>query len=629
MSTIKLLEKHVIKTAVIVDDGLDQLPLVEELIGVDDDWSVFWADLSDADKVLLQEIYPEYDSIDAQQLISDQVFIDAVFEARARFESLALSDIFSNFLLAQASVQAFVAKVQALLEGWGMTVERVGRDFVDRASKVDLIVVDLFLGSAQQKSDKARSIDGLRKVLIQRDDKPPSVILTSAHNDLDNLRHEFRDKTGLHASGFRALSKSDILKDGHLEQVVNELITHRDNSLKLRAFIKCWKDGMIEAVNRTVTEMRKLDLEDIAHLKALTLAAEGESVGGYLVNVMDQVVMYELEAETGVIDASAQLNSMTSAEFPPNTIVGSKDTLSVVRKTLFAHSNRRRLDEEDGFPVLFGDVIAMKTGEHNSKRSIFEGEKDRVFLVITPICDLIRKEPKTQRAVLLVGKCTDLNAAAYKRNAVGHHSPILVLEGERRVIVNWDLKHLETVSSKKLKGMLSENGLAYVPCRMREHAALALQQALLSGMGRIGELVPMPSMFPITCSVFYTAKDKSLKMIDIALIGVCVVGPKDTPVLVFDSSQRTAFQDAVTSILDDINAKSVDKVKNTIAADVLNQIFAKGFACKMDEGSRPLSFDVEGKTKELGKVTVNIDASTGFPDAGQRQVMGLIFEIRD
>jgi hypothetical protein len=629
MSTLKLLEEHKIKTAIIVDDGLDQFPLAEELIGVDNDWTVFWDDLSEADKGLLLKVYPTYENTDAQALMSDQEFIGTVFEARAQFESAALVDIFSPFLLARANVEAFVDRVQALLESWGMAVERVGRDFVDRASKVDLIVVDLFLGSAQQGNDKDRSIDGLRKVLSKRNDEPPSVILTSAHNDLNNLRHDFRDETGLHASGFRALSKADIVKDGHLEQVVNELITHRKNSLKLRAFINCWKDGMTQAVTRAVTEMRKLDLEDIAHLQALTLAGEGESVGSYLVDVMDQVVMYELEAEEGVIDAAVQLNSMTSAEFPPNAIVGSKDTLSVVRKTLFAHSNRRRLDEEEGFPVLFGDVIAMKPGAHNSKRSIFEGDKERVFLVMTPICDLIRKEPKTKRAVLLVGNCTELNAAAYKKNAVGHYSPILVLEGARRVIVNWDLKHLETVSSKKLKGMLSENGLAYVPCRMREHAAIALQQTLLSEMGRVGEIVPMPSMFPITCSVFYTAKDKSLKKIEIALAGVCVVGPKGTPVLAFDSSQRTAFQVALTSTLEDIYATSVDKVKSTLSADVLNQIFTKGFACKMDDGSKPLNFDVEGKSKELGKVIVNVDASTGFPDAGQRQGMGLIFEIRD
>lgn len=474
-----------------------------------------------------------------------------------------------------------------------------------------------------------QSINGLRKILEQKGERPPPVILTSAHNGLNSLRHEFRDDTGLHASGFRALSKSEILQDGHLEQLIYELVAHRENSLKLSAFISSWSTGMQQALRRTTTEMRKLDLEDIAHVQALMLAGEGTSVGSYLVDVMDRVVVYELESENVVIDAALELGDMTSKEFPPNTIVGSKDTLSVVNKTLFVHKNRLRLAEKDGFPVSFGDVIAVKSGAANSSRTIFEGDKDRVFLVLTPICDLVRKEPKAKRAMLLAGTCTELNAQAYKENASGHHSPIMVLESGRRVIVNWDLKHVETVSSKKLKSMLSDKGSAYVPCRMREHAATALQQTLLSDLGRVGEIVPMPSMFPVTCNVFYTGTDRTLKKLDIALNGICVIGAKNSSILAFDSSQRTMFQAAVTDVLDDIYRTSDVKVKAALAADALNQIFTKGFTCKMEPKTMPCKLQIDGKLQEIGKVILNQDANEVFEDPGQRQGMGLIFELRE
>lgn len=629
MNTKNLLKAQNIKTAIIVDDGVDLVPYVSDLVGVRDDWTLFWEDLSEADDEILHEVYPEFEEIDANDLIEDQVFIIALFHARARFESEALKAVFSDFLAKQAQVKAFIDQVTILLTGWGMTVEREGRDFVEKAAIADFIILDLFLGSAQSGQDKERSIRGLREILRRKGDTPPPVILTSAHNDLSLLRHQFRDDTGLHASGFRALSKSEILEYGHLEQLVYELVAHRVNSLKLGAYISSWSAGMEQALKRTTTEMRKLDLEDIAHVQALMLSDEGASVGSYLVDVMDRVVAHELEAENGVIDAALALGDMTSKEFPPNTIVGSKDTLSVVHKTLFVHNNRFRLAEKDGFPVSFGDVIAVKPDAASSSRTIFEGDKNRVFLVLTPICDLVRKEPKAKRAMLLAGTCTELNAQAYKENASGHHTPVMELEGGRRVIVKWDPKHVETVSARKLKSMLSGKGSAYLPCRMREHAATALQQTLLSDLGRVGEIMPMPSMFPVTCNVFYTGKDKTLKKLGISLNGVCVIGSKKSSILAFDSSQRTEFQAEVTGVLDDVYSTSEVKVKAALAPDALNQIFTKGFVCKMEPKTMPCKLQIDGGEQEVGKVLLNQDANVVFQNAGQRQGMGLIFELTE
>ncbi len=629
MSTKNLLKANNIKTVALVDDGLDPTPFLSDLVGVRDDWTVFWDDLSEADEKLLDEVFPGHASRDAEDLIDDLAFVTAIFLERAGFESDALVNIFQDFLVKQAEVEIFVTEAETLLKGWGLKVLRLGRDFVTTARSADLLVLDLFLGSDQGDKDKKRSMEGLRKILEVKGRTPPPVILTSAHTGLNNLRHEFRDETGLLASGFRTLSKPDIHVAGHLEQLVYELVSHRENSLKLGTYITSWREGMERALQRATTEMRKLDLEDIAHLQALTLSGEGASIGSYLVDVMDRVVVHELEAEDGVIDAALELGDLTSKEFPPNTIVGSKDTLSVVHKTLFVHKNRLRLAEKNGFPVSFGDVVAAKPDATTLSRTIFEGEKDRVFLVLTPICDLVRKKPNAKRAMLLAGTCTELNAQTYKENAIKNHTPVMELEDGRRVIVNWDLKHVETVSAKKLKRMLSVDGSAYVPCRMREHAATALQQTLLSDLGRIGELVPMPSMFPVTCNVFYTGKDKTLKKLEIVLNGICVIGSKNSSILAFDASQRTEFQAVVTDALNDVYKTSEPKVKNALAADALNQIFTKGFPCKMEAKTMPCKLQIDDKELEIGKVILNQDANMVFQDPGSRQGMGLIFELTE
>jgi hypothetical protein len=471
-------------------------------------------------------------------------------------------------------------------------------------------------------------MDGIRAILAKRVDNPPPVILTSAHTNLNSLRHEFRDDTGLLASGFRTLGKAEVHVAGHLEELIYELVSHRENSLKLGAFLLSWEIGMPQALKRATTEMRKLDLEDIAHLQKLMLADEGAAVGDYLVDVMDHVLLHELEAEGVVIDAAKELNNMTSIEFPPNAIAGSKDTLSVVRKTLYVNDKRRELDSVDGFPVTFGDVLATNASIPDRVGTIFEGEEERVYVVLTPICDLVRENPKAKRALLLSGNCKPLTAQAYKaQNAKALHTPVLEYSDKRRVIVNWDLKHIETVSLNALVNMFAGGG-AYVACRMREQTATALQQALVSDLGRVGEMRIMPSMFPVECKIYYTDTQKALKPLGMTLSGVCVIGP-DSSVLAFDAGQRREFQACVVEAQKDVFPNSSDKLASTLTAEALNQLFTRGFVYKMTDKALPCEIDVAGKKVQIGKVIFNKDATIVFKEPGPRQGEGLIFELTE
>lgn len=629
MITKDLLKANNIETVALVDDGLDTTPFLSDLGGVRDQWAVFWDDLSKADKKLLDEIFPDHNSQDAEVLIDDLGFVTAVFASRDQFESAALVDVFEVFLVKQVEVKRFIAEAETLLSGWGLKVVRSGREFVDAAVSADLLIVDLFLGSEQGELDKKRSMDGIRDILTKRVSNPPPIILTSAHTDLNNLRHDFRDYTGLLASGFRTLGKSEIHVAGHLEELVYELVSHRENSLKLGAFLTSWKIGMPKALKRATTEMRKLDLEDIAHLQKLMLADEGAAVGCYLVDVMDQVLLHELEAEGVVIDAAKELNNMTSIEFPPNVITGSKDTLSVVRKTLYVNDKRRKLDSDDGFPVRFGDVLATNASILDRVGTIFEGKEERVYVVLTPNCDLVRENPKAKRALLLSGTCKALTAQAYKtQNAKALHTPVLKLSGQRRFIVNWDLKHIETVSLNALVTMFGEVEGAYVACRMREHTATALQQTLVSDLGRVGEMRVMPSMFPVECKIYYTDAEKALKPLDMTLSGVCVIGT-DLSILAFDAGQRREFQSCVVGAAEDVFPKSSEKLASTLTAEALNQLFTRGFVYKMTDKPLPCEIDIGGKKVQIGKVILNQDATIIFKEPGPRQGEGLIFELTE
>jgi len=623
------LKQEDVSTALIVDDGVDPSPLLSDLGNVDDEWSVFWADLTDKDKKLLDEIYPQYRDLDAEALATDQVFVTLMFERHKDFSGEAIDKVFENFLNNQQQVRKFINAAAARLKGIGIQVSEVGRDFVAAAKDTDLIILDLFLGSEQAEGDKDRSINGLKEVLRDRPDSPPMVLLTSAHNSLHNLRHEFRDETGLLASGFRTIKKSEIEEDGRLEQLVYELAEHRGDALKLWAFLRSWESGISQALRRAQREVRKLDLEDLSHVKQM-LSPEGVPLGGYMVDIMDAVLAHELEAEQGVIDAAIALNALEATNFPPNSITGNKNTLEVVRKTLFVNEKRRQLDPSDGFPVSLGDILAVSPeadGLDALEGTIFEGEEHRVFLVLTPLCDLVRDPPKAKRVLLLAGTFHDHGALNFKAVANSAHTPVLDLNAEQRGIVKWDLKHIETLGCNAVADLLSADGPCFIPARLKEHTAIALQQKLLSDLGRVGELKTMPSMFPVRCIVYFTNSHRELVSLAMNLDGV-LVGESSNR-LAFDAAHRFDFMKEVRAAIADVYNTSEAKLQSTLDPRAMDALFTTGVVYKSDSKPKPCKVPGDGGDVEIGKIIINVSAQDAFQEVSQHQGSGLIFELNE
>lgn len=632
MDFSELFEKQNVIRALIVDDGVDPSPLVADLGNVDDEWSIFWADLRPDDEKLLSDLYPGYEDVDTEELIQDQKFVSLVFEHRADFSGEALGQVFDTFLSNQIHVRKFIETTSNLLGGWGLEVNEVGRDFVEAAQDADLIVVDLFLGSAQAHADKELSISSLERLLRSRQDNPPMVLLTSAHTNLQNLRDEFRDETGLLASGFRTISKDDIGEEGRLQQLVFELVEHRSDALKLWAFLNSWNKGISQALLRAQRDVRKLDLEDLSHVN-LMLSSEGVPLGGYMVDIMDAVLAHELEADDGVIQAAIELNSLEATTFPPNSISGNKNTLEVVRKTLFVNEKRLKLDPCDGFPVSLGDIIAIvpdKDGPDSRSGTIFAGEERRVFLVLTPVCDLVREPPNAKRVLLLAGVFHEHGAASFKDVAKGEYTPVLELGPDCRGIVKWDLKHIETVDRDRLRGLLSDEGLCFVAARLKELPTISLQQKLLSDLGRVGELKTMPTMFPVKCNVYYTNTEGELTSLETELDGILVSGKSSQ--LAFDAAHRPDFMKEVHNAIKTVYNRSAERLKSVLEPSALDMIFTKGIEYKADE-TKPKPCKVfssnDSKDIEVGKIIFNTSVETAFSERSSHQSVGLIFELRE
>jgi hypothetical protein len=191
----------------------------------------------------------------------------------------------------------------------------------------------------------------------------------------------------------------------------------------------------------------------------------------------------------------------------------------LVYQCIYQHPQRLVVKSaEGGAPVSFGDVLIRQTV--NAAQP-----SEEVLVVLTPACDLARARAK--RVLLMRGTCEDLSPKSwsYKGNAV--KTPILKFPSGHRVWVRWDLKDLRAMPLDELTQALGA-GTMTGALRLRDGQALELQQRLLSDLGRVGVVAPMPATFPVSVDMHFVAPDDTLTRLPLKLVdeegGVCYMG---------------------------------------------------------------------------------------------------------
>lgn len=524
MTLAQLLVAKNITSALIVDDVCDAVPTARDIGAANPAWPTFNDDLTPDQRALITAAFPSAEERSFDELIEDNGFVAALWALR---EELApTSDaLFELYVADQVADQKFVDIAVTRLEAQGLACATSGRQFIDAAQGVDLIVIDLFFNKTQDDGALEESKASLREAIQRRRDNPPLVILMSRSPRLEQKRDEFRDEVGLLDSAFRIIKKSDLEENDKLERQLARLAENAIDSQKLARFFASLESGMAAATERTLSLFRNLKLSDIGQIQQLLLNAEGEPAGSYLVDVFDRVLQHEIEREAGIIDAAIALNDFSAAAHPSPYVAGSSDLQKLVERLLTQHGERLRLPGALDAQVTFGDVLTTTAATDFARlRAIVpvDIEPTSAMLVLTPVCDLQRDG--APRILLLVGQIKELGATSwlYGNDA---RTPAIRLNGELRWI-KWNLKHIDTISREQLELALGAEDLK-IAARLREAHALELQQRLLSGLGRVGLVAAMPATFPVDVEVYYAANDDKPARLDIPGLAdgaVCFVG---------------------------------------------------------------------------------------------------------
>ena len=527
-----LLRDAGIVRALIVDDAYDKVPTAADLRPEEEDWTSFFDDLGEAGHSLLRGRYPAYDDQQPSDLIGDDEFIRVVWSLRDNLNPDVTEPLLSRYVSDQASDWVYLDGLARSLEELGLVVDTAGREFVSAAASADIAFVDLFLGAAQDDRAFRSSVEPLRQVVAARSTTPPLIVLMSRNDRLRDLRDTFRDDAGLQESAFRIINKADLAAKAKLHLTIRRLAMHQEDSRALARFIGAWSSGLAAASERTIRSMRRLDLAAHAHIREVLLRYEGQPAGSYMLDIFDRVLQHELESNRNTIDAANGLATVSADRYPPPYVAKSPDLQSLVFKTLFQHVERLRLAGAECSDVAFGDVLSAgpATSAPSADGSAPQSSMVRhlaagtVLLVVTPACDLARADG-AKRVLMLVGRMSPLTSKTW-RYKTGRTSIIELAEDDRRWI-EWDYKHVMSLTPAEVRAELVMGSLTTL-ARMRESPALEHQQKLLSDLGRVGQVAPMPATFAVAVTAYYVdvaGRPAQLKVPALdADGGVCWVG---------------------------------------------------------------------------------------------------------
>jgi hypothetical protein len=562
----ELLVARDIKTALVVDDVCDTVPTAGDIGMANEAWPNFNDDLSPEQRASIEVAYPPAAQLDFDQLIADDAYVAAVWQQRHVLGPVA-EPLFEQYRSDQAADQKFVDLAVAKLEQVGIACHTSGRDFVEAAQRVDLIVIDLFFNKAQDEEALNESKDRLRDAIARRRATPPLVILMSRSPRLEDKRDQFRDDVGLLDSAFRIIKKSDLEEGAKLERQLARLADNASDSRTLARFFSELETGMAAATGRTLKLLRNLRLSDIGQIQQLLLNAEGEPAGSYLVDVFDRVLQHEVERERGIIDSAVPLNSFSAARHPSPYVAGSPDLQELVERLLTQNKERLRLPGALDARVTFGDVLRPENaGDMERLRTTLRAdfEADTAMLVLTPVCDLQRDG--APRILLLIGKVSEIGVASWIYGEDARTAAIRLDDTVKWI--KWNLKHIDTVSHDQL-AVAFENGDLMVAARLREAHALELQQKLLSGLGRVGLVAALPATFPVDVEIYYAGTDAVPVPLEIPQLdegAVCFVGRDDNKASILRLVMTDRCCDGVIDALAALPEANVsDQAQNALA----------------------------------------------------------------
>lgn len=479
-----VLEVEGITTAAIIDDVFDEIPTSRDID--DESWNFFQDDVNDPELAIINGYGVTDPESRWEELRNDDSFIRFLWDHRA--DSTVFESLFRPFEERQANGRAQLQPLRAVLfDELKLQGGVFGSRTADITEKAQVLFVDLFLGAPQDDTARNMALERVKSIVEPRRVQPPIVILMSSSTRLQAMRDDFRDEAGLIGCQFRTVQKTDLTGSSEIEEILYDLASSYKDSLKLSEFLELWRLALQDASNRFVRAVRRLDLRDYADLQSLILAAEGELIGAYFLEVFGEYFQFELEEDGRLSAAALKLNEMEWKNYPSPHFLPSTMSAIIADGLLFRSSKLLSKSE----PMQFGDILFSTRvdalGEGAEPVANF-GKGERIALaVLTGACDLQHGYAKRFFFVAGVAKPSELILHKKPSPLI---TPVL-FHGGKQFVVDWDLGAPVAWTESELKKHLDSGTFERVR-RFRSLFSLQLQQLFTSNLSRVGTPVMPP-----------------------------------------------------------------------------------------------------------------------------------------
>jgi len=503
-----LIKTKNIQHVLVIDDAYDPFPLAEDLVEHDDEWSIFFNDLSKEQIDIISASYPQYEDEAYENLISDNKFIKIIWDIYQQSpESKPFNTLFSQIDNDRKYDIELLTQLKNLLESLNLSVTTLGRTQLNSDNQFDIVITDLYLHSTQNNIN--HSIEKIKSI-FDSNIKKPLLILMSRSSRLGENSKNFRDQTGLLESMFQVIEKKELIDSYKLHRILKDLIENKDYSHNILQFIEDWEKGIENAAKKSIDILRTIGIAEYTKIKQLLLNAEGESTGNYIVDVMHHVLQYELENEQSITRSASLLNDIQSSSYLP--VIRNDTNLQEIVERLHCKNSVNIPPFSDEKRVHFGDILTINNinSVHRSLKNYSLKETD-VILAISPACDLQRCND-SYNVIFLKGEKEEFTIKKWIPKA---DSSRIVKIDKNFYIIKWDTKNPFTFTYKYLKNNLIKGNLK-ISARLREIPSLSLQQESLAQAGRVGVIAPMPASYNLDLSFFYINIKGELEKINIS-----------------------------------------------------------------------------------------------------------------
>ncbi len=399
-----------------------------------------------------------------------------------------------------------VNKLTEYLEELGLTVRKMTSIPEELDGSIKIVFLDYLLGPHSNSVAQSQKFADL----IRHHSPNTFMVLMSSKDNLSETADLFRSQGKILRNLFDFAEKKDLTEREKLQLKLQSWVVGLPSRLKVRSFVSALESSISSVTADFLDKVRSLNLEDYAFTQKLSLQAEGQPLGEYMLWLHSNLIAELFSKHEAIIKEVKELDALVMEELlpfghPPSMELAEIYSAAICQR-LQGGWRTKSVKIQVGEKVEDFELPQIELGDILVK----DGSSPDVYLIINAACDLIFSQERVadphQSIILVPGTLYPLNDP--KGHAPVRTELFLYRNNQHRIV--WDLDRIRTEKHSELRAAFP----GYEPlARLRLPYALEIQRAFSAKLTRIGMPVAPPFYHPVSLDVWAEDDKEKCKLL--------------------------------------------------------------------------------------------------------------------